>query len=320
MSKERFGIASLAGLRYYFQIWKKLDFLVRTRGIQQVHCGRLIPEGVPALVNKFRRGVPFTCYVHGEDVEIARTSREISMLTRWVIPQAEKIVANSNNTRDLLTKWWKIDEDRIVVMTPGVDIAHYHPSQSKKRWEPWRQKKVVVTVGRLVPRKGQDMMIRALPLIRESVEDVYYCIVGGGAEEQHLRNLADSHGVSDIVEFAGELTDDQMLACYQDCDLFALPNRRVMNDDEGFGMVLLEAQSCGKAVLAGDSGGTRETMLLGETGVIADCTNPQSLAKSVVNLLQDTARLQQMGLKGRQFMERFFSWTELAQKAMERLK
>jgi phosphatidylinositol alpha-1,6-mannosyltransferase len=320
MAKDRFGVASLAGLQYYFHIWKKLDLLVRTRGIQQVHCGRLIPEGVPALLNKFRRGVPFTCYVHGEDVEIARTSREISMLTRWVLPRAEKIVANSNNTRDLLTRWWKIDEDRIVVMTPGVDIEHFHPSHSKKRRESWCQKKVIVTVGRLVPRKGQDMMIRALPLIRESVKDAYYCIVGGGAEEQYLRDLADSHGVSDIVEFAGELTDDQMLACYQDCDLFALPNRRVMNDDEGFGMVLLEAQSCGKAVLAGDSGGTRETMLLGETGVIADCTTPQSLAKSVVNLLQDTARLQQMGLNGRQFMERSFSWTELAQKAMERLK
>jgi len=320
MSRERFGIASPSGLAYYVRIWKKLDFLVRTQDIQQVHCGRLIPEGVPALVNKLIRGTPFSCYVHGEDVEIARTSREISFLTRLVLPRAERVVANSNNTRDLLTKWWNIEEDRIVVMNPGVDIEHFRPSQLEKRWESWSHRKVILTVGRLVPRKGQDMMIRALPLIRRSVKNAYYCILGGGAEEHSLRDLANKNGVSDIVQFAGELTDDQMLACYQDCDLFALPNRRVKNDDEGFGMVLLEAQSCGKPVLAGDSGGTRETMLLGETGVIADCTNPESLAESVVELLQDTSRLKQMGLNGRKFMEKSFSWTELAHQAMERLK
>ncbi len=316
MSFPAWGIASSMGLRYHYQVWKKLDAIVRKGGIEQVHCGRLIPEGLPALINKLRRGTPYTCYVHGEDVEVARTSREITMLTRWVLRHAERIVANSKNTGDILRQWWHINDARLIVMTPGVDVDRFIPAVSGGP-VPWQGRKVVLTVGRLQRRKGQDMMIQALPAIREAVPDVLYCIVGGGTDKAYLRELAQTHGVAEHVEFAGELTDAQMLACYQGCDLFALPNRRVNNDDEGFGMVLLEAQSCGKPVLAGDAGGTRETLDAEKTGVVVDCTRPDLLARAVIELLQDVDRLTQMGTAGRQRMEQSFSWKSLAQRAQE---
>lgn len=317
--KSRFwGIASLAGLRQYYRIWKRLDRIVRESRIEQVHCGRVIPEGMPALINRFRRGIPYTCYVHGEDVEVARTSREITMLTRWVMQYAERIVANSENTADILRKWWNIEDKRLIVMTPGVDIERFVPAAQGDE-DLWPDRKVILTVGRLQRRKGQDMMIQALPLIREAVPDVLYCIVGGGADESYLRELAIAQGVADQVEFAGELADDRMLACYQGCHLFALPNRRINNDDEGFGMVLLEAQSCGKPVLAGDAGGTRETLLVDQTGVIVDCTKPEALAEAVTALFQDMERLDGMGSAGRAHVENSFSWERLAGKAMERL-
>lgn len=312
------GIASPAGIRQYYRIWKKLDGIVRDNGIEQVHCGRVIPEGLPALINRLRRGIPYTCYVHGEDVEVARTSREITILTRWVMRYAERIVANSENTADILRKWWRIGEDRLIVMTPGVDIQRFTPAY-RDNGNRWPGHKVVLTVGRLQRRKGQDMMIRALPQVRQAVPDILYCIVGGGADDGYLRELADAHGVTDQVEFTGELTDDEMLACYQGCDLFALPNRRINNDDEGFGMVLLEAQSCGKPVLAGDAGGTRETLLANETGVIVDCTNPDTLAHAVVALFQDMEKLNEMGNAGREHVVNSFSWERLARKAQEYL-
>lgn len=317
MSASSWGIISLEGFRYYYHVWRKLDGLVRERGISQLHCGRVIPEGLPALVNKFRRGIPYTCYVHGEDVEVARTSREITLLTRLVLRHAERIVANSKNTREILRKWWGIHDDRLIVMTPGVDIDRFFPEDTA-RPSHWSVRKVVLTVGRLQQRKGQDMMIRALPSIREVIPDVLYCLVGGGAEEARLREMADSLGVTEHVEFAGELTDGQMLTRYQGCDLFALPNRRVNNDDEGFGMVLLEAQSCGKPVLAGDAGGTRET-LTEQTGVTVDCTSPEPLARAVIELLQNENRLKQMGLAGREHVTKRFSWKGLAEQALARL-
>ncbi|SHK46055.1 phosphatidylinositol alpha-1,6-mannosyltransferase [Marinobacter antarcticus] len=312
------GIASFKGLGFYIRLWRKVDQLTHAHSIEQVHCGRVIPEGLPALFNKLRRGIPYTCYVHGEDVEVARTSREISMLTRWVMNHAEKVIANSENTAQILRSWWGL-EDQLVTMTPGVDVDWFRPalSQTQNRWP---DRRTILTVGRLQKRKGQDMMIRALPKIRDQFPCVHYCIIGGGQEEEALRELAAELDVSDLVEFAGELSDLEMLECYQQCDLFALPNRRVKNDDEGFGMVLLEAQSCGTPVLAGDAGGTGETLVPEKTGVIVDCTDPEPLANAVNDLLSDTSRLKNMGTAGRFHMEGNFSWDKLAARAIELLQ
>lgn len=317
LSSKEWGITSLEGLTFYLRTFRYLDNLCQSQLIEQVHCGRIIPEGLPALLNKFRRGIPYTCYVHGEDVEVARTSREITFLTKLVMRHAEKLIANSENTAEILRARWGIDE-QLLVMTPGVDINGFFPMGSMPRTR-WRNKRVVLTVGRLQKRKGQDMMIRALPAIREKIPEIYYCVVGGGEEEKSLRSLAESLDVEDIVEFSGELNDTEMLECYQQCDLFALPNRRINNDDEGFGMVLLEAESCGCPVLAGDSGGTRETMIPGETGVIVDCTAPEPLARTIIQLFSDIPALKKMGVAGRSLVERRFSWDSLASKAIDKL-
>lgn len=317
MSSKAWGIASFQGVSFYYGLWKKVERIVRRQSIEQIHCGRIIPEGLPALVNKWRRGIPYSCYVHGEDIEVARTSREITFLTRLVMRNAERLIANSENTAQILRTRWNI-EDQLFVMTPGVDVDAFFPLTPCQR-SLWSNKKVVLTVGRLQKRKGQDMMIRALPAIREKIPEIHYCIVGGGSEEKPLRKLAHSLGVEENVEFAGELSDQKMLEYYQQCDLFALPNRRVNNDDEGFGMVLLEAESCGRPVLAGDSGGTRETMIPNETGVIVDCTSPDPLVKKVVDLLGDVNLRENMGRAGRLLAEQKFSWEKLAQKAIEQL-
>ena len=100
---------------------------------------------------------------------------------------------------------------------------------------------MVLTVGRLQKRKGQDQMIRAMPAWCESVPNVLYSIVGDGEERQALEELVLSESVTEHVQFAGEIGDEGLLQCYQQCDLFALPNRQVGQDIEGFGMVLLEA-------------------------------------------------------------------------------
>src|SRR4029453_2663396 len=117
-------------------------------------------------------------------------------------------------------------------------------------------RQVVLTVGALQKRKGQDMMIRALPAIRRRCPDVLYAMIGEGWERPYLDKLVADHGVGDLVQFRGTPTDDEMIRCYQQCDLFALPNRQVGWDLEGFGIVLIEAQACGKPVVAGTSGGT----------------------------------------------------------------
>jgi phosphatidylinositol alpha-1,6-mannosyltransferase len=315
LNTSEWGLRSLAGLRYYLKIWNKLRKLVKEEGIAQLHCGRVLPEGLAAMLINLTHRVPYTCYVHGEDVEVALTSRELKLLTQLVMKRAERIVANSQNSRRILTEKWHLPEHKVVVMTPGVDVDKFTPATSDQPLQKWAGKRVVLTVGRLQKRKGQDMMIRALPALEARIPNLHYCIVGDGAERESLASLATELGVLHMVEFAGEINDAEMVEHYRHCDLFVLPNRRIGNDDEGFGMVLLEAQACGRPVVAGDAGGTRETMEQGTTGVLVDCTAPEPITDAVHQLFQSPVNLHTMGQAGRRRTEDCFSWNSLAKEA-----
>jgi phosphatidylinositol alpha-1,6-mannosyltransferase len=192
------------------------------------------------------------------------------------------------------------------------------PDADVRRQLGWQDRSVLLTVGRLQKRKGQDQLITALPAIRRIIPDVLYAIVGDGEERASLERLAAEKDVNNQVQFLGEVSDAELIRCYQQCDLFVLPNRQVDKDIEGFGMVLLEAQACGKPVVAGASGGTAETMSIPETGYIVPCDGPDELAVLVSELLGDRDRLAHMGEAGRQWVVERFDWASLSQQA-ERL-
>ncbi len=312
LSNAEWGLRSRSGLKFYLRIWRKLRTIVKLEKIDQVHCGRILPEGVAALMLKITSRVPYSCYVHGEDVETALTSRELTWLTRQVMKHAEQIICNSENSFRILREKWNLSPERIVVLTPGVDVERFCPDPAAPKPPGWDGKINILTVGRLQRRKGQDMMIRALPALAEEFPNINYAIIGGGQERPILERLAEDLGVTSHVQFLGEVGDTQMTACYRHCDLFALPNRRIVNDDEGFGMVLLEAQACGRPVLAGDSGGTRETLDDGVTGIMVDCTAEENIVRAITELLRNPEKLGVMGQAGRRHVENRFSWETLA--------
>jgi phosphatidylinositol alpha-1,6-mannosyltransferase len=160
-------------------------------------------------------------------------------------------------------------------------------------------------------------MILALHAIRRTIPDVLYAIVGDGERQEFLQSLVEKENLTEHVQFLGELSDERLLHCYQQCDLFVLPNRQVGNDIEGFGIVLLEAQACGKAVVAGDSGGTAETLRNFGTGRIVSCDSPDQLAAVVVELMNNASLRAQMGQAGRKWVTDHFDWTVVAGRAEE---
>ena len=181
----------------------------------------------------------------------------------------------------------------------------------------WGDRPVVLTVGRLQKRKGHDHLILALPAIRQSIPDILYAIVGDGEERAALEAQARREELADHVQFLGELADDDLVSCYQQCDLFVLPNRQVGQDIEGFGMVLLEAQACGKPVVAGASGGTAETMRIPETGQTVSCDGPAELVALLIEVLSDRERLERMGHAARCWAVERFDWESLTRQAQE---
>jgi phosphatidylinositol alpha-1,6-mannosyltransferase len=313
------GVRKWPSMKYYLRTAWRVTRLVKDHGIQMLHCGRNLPEGfVGYMVNKLC-GVPYLFVCHGEDIGVTKTSREMTWMTRRVMRRAVGVVANSFNTRRMLLEEWGYPENRIHVIQPGVDAAKFVPAPPDERFSAemgWAGRTVLLTVGRLQQRKGHDTVIRALPAVRAKHPNVLYAIVGKGEEEPRLRALATVVGVVDAVQFLGGLSDEQMTKCYQQCDLFVLANRTVgVGDIEGFGMVLLEAQACGKAVVAGDSGGTGETMSVPATGRVVNCDGPELLAGVLNELLSAPDELAAMGRRGREWVEDRFDWPLVAARA-----
>jgi phosphatidylinositol alpha-1,6-mannosyltransferase len=174
----------------------------------------------------------------------------------------------------------------------------------------------MLTVARLPARKGHRLLLDLLPRLVERHPDLRWAVIGDGELRPELERLAAAAGLDAHVRFHGEVDEQRLLDAYQQCDLFVLPNVEIDGDFEGFGMVLLEAQACGRPVIAGASGGTREAIAPGETGLLVDCTDPAALAAALERLLGAPGERRAMGERGRRWASGF-DWSGTAAAAVE---
>jgi phosphatidylinositol alpha-1,6-mannosyltransferase len=319
------GTLSLAGMRNYWRVVRELRAIHRQSPFEMLHCGRCITEGWVGWLFRRLTGVPYLCYVHGEDVNVSlapgatgvMTSRQHRWMAKRVLRDAALLIANSENSRRVLETYWNVAPDRIRVVHPGVDVEKFVPAERsdavRERFG-WTDRTVVLTVGRLQRRKGHDMMLQALAALRMKHPELLYVVAGRGEELESLRQLARSLGVENTVQFRTDADDDELVSLYQQCDLFVLPNRAVGSDIEGFGMVLVEAQACGKPVIAGDSGGTRETMDVPQTGRIVRCEGGPELSDTLAELIVAPELQQSMGRAAREWVCQRFAWDAVVQK------
>jgi phosphatidyl-myo-inositol dimannoside synthase len=301
------GVLSIRGWRRQRRAVAAIRSVMRREGVRQVHCARPWPEGWLALQCR----APYGCFVHGEELAIARTSRQLRWATARALRHAGVFFVNSRNTARILQEDWQVSDTKIRILHPGVDTGHFipvAPDEGVRAQLGWSGRLVVLTVSRLQKRKGHDQMIAAVGILRCRFPRLLYAIVGDGEEGESLREQVRRNGLADHVRFHGALDDAGLVQAYQQCDLFVLPNRSDGIGFEGFGMVLLEAQACARAVVAGASGGTLEAVQHGETGLLVDCTRPEELADAVAALLSDTERRERMARHGRSWVERTFDF------------
>lgn len=308
------GLLSSSSIEY-IAAWRQALSMVRGRGITQLHCAKALPEGLLAYALKSSAGLPYWCFAHGEELRLAATSRELRLLTRKVLHAADRVVANSTFTQSMLLDEWKLPAARVAVMSPGVDTTRFIPGAANPAVRAqlgWTGKRVLLTVGTMQKRKGQDTVIRALPRIRAEHPGVLYVIAGPGLERDYLAQLAADLGVAEAVQFRDAPDETELVDCYQQCDLFVMPNRQIGWDVEGFGIVLLEAQACGKPVIAGRSGGTSDAVEDGVTGYLVNGESTDDVAAAVIRLLDDPDAAARMGRNGRERAVARFDWTQLA--------
>ncbi|MFJ8040998.1 glycosyltransferase family 4 protein [Kitasatospora sp. NPDC096147] len=206
---------------------------------------------------------------------------------------------------------------RMAQLPPGVDERTFRPDSggdAVRAGLGLTDRPVVVCVSRLVPRKGQDTLITALPQILREVPDAVLLIVGDGPYRGELEKLAERTGVSASVRFTGAVPWSELPAHYGAGDVFAMPcrTRRGGLDVEGLGIVYLEASATGLPVVAGDSGGAPDAVLEGETGYVVPGGSPSAAAERIVRLLKDPQLRRTMGEAGRAWVERSWRWDLLA--------
>jgi phosphatidylinositol alpha-1,6-mannosyltransferase len=209
------------------------------------------------------------------------------------------------------------DRHKLVRLHPGVDATTFRPGAGGDALRAefgLAGRPVVVCVSRLVPRKGQDVLIRALPSVRARVPGAALLIVGDGPYRPRLEALARDLAVTADVVFTGPVPADRLPACYAAGDVFAMPcrTRRRGLDVEGLGIVFLEASATGLPVLAGDSGGAPDAVLPDETGFVVDGRVPSAVAARLVELLTDPALSRRLGDRGRRWVAEEWGWEQAA--------
>jgi phosphatidylinositol alpha-1,6-mannosyltransferase len=163
-------------------------------------------------------------------------------------------------------------------------------------------------------RKGFDQVIRALPGLLQRGVDVHYAIIGKGESADHLKVLAQEMGVQERVHFLGSVMDEELPGWYYTCDVFAMPNREIDGDTEGFGMVFLEAAACGKPTIAGEAGGTGAAVLNDVTGLRVNGSSIDQVQQALEKLLSDDALNEKLGQAGLKRAQNLFDWNMVAQK------
>jgi phosphatidylinositol alpha-1,6-mannosyltransferase len=205
------------------------------------------------------------------------------------------------------------DASKLVKIAPGIDVDHFSPSAiDSKLIEKYRlqNRRVIVSVGRLVHRKGQDKLIEAMPMILKSYPDTVLLLVGQGPIKSMLEKLIRHHGLENNVIFTGRIQFADLPKYIQLGEIFAMPSRdRFFGlEVEGLGIVYLEASACGVPVIVGKSGGAPDAVIENKTGLTVDGTNPREIAEAVCKLLSDKELAKQMGDEGRNWVVENWRW------------
>lgn len=301
-----------------------LNSLVRDRQIKTVFFGAAAPLG---LLSKGLRkaGVQrIVALTHGHEVWWSRI---------WPFRQAMKAIAKQVDhltylgefTRRAISKAISPKAaEAMVKIAPGIDTDHFAPVDASQLRDQLgvSDKKVIVSVGRLVHRKGQDTLIEAMPEILTRIPDAHIVMIGEGPYRAYLENRAKALNVQGSVTFIGRIQYADLPGYICTGDIFVMPSRSRLAglEVEGLGIVYLEASACGLPVIAGDSGGAPDAVLEGKTGLVVDGRSPREVAKAVIGLLSDEKRCKEMGAQGRQWIINEWRWDIWAKNFTDLLK
>jgi phosphatidyl-myo-inositol dimannoside synthase len=303
---------------------ERMRRLIAEHDIDTVWFGAAAPLGLLAQRARQAGATRVLASTHGHEVGWSMLPVARSVLRR-IGDDSDVVTFVSRYTRARFASAFG-PEAALEHLPPGVDIDRFRPDPASRAELRARyrlgQRPTVVCLSRLVPRKGQDMLIRALPAIRQRVDGAALVIAGGGPYLATLRRLAERFRVSEHVTFTGAIPAAELPAYHAMADVFAMPcrTRGAGLDVEGLGIVFLEASASGVPVIAGCSGGAPETVRHNKTGLLVDGRSVNLIVDAVTELLADPDRAATMGAAGRDWVTTQWQWDTLAGRLSELMR
>ena len=265
--------------------------LIRQHDINVICIGELVSGTMLGIALRKMFGCKLIVYVHGEEITTVGSGRMYGNKRKKYLHAADKVVAVSSFTCDALTEQMDLPPDRISLIPNGVDTERFTPGAADPALiarHGLACKKIILTVGRLVERKGIDMTMEAMRLIAARRDDIHYLVVGDGELRPRLEQMIVDYDLAAHVTLVGKVDDDALLRYLRSCDLFVMPNRTMPDGDtEGFGLVFREANACHKPVVGGRAGGAVEAVHDGRSGLLVDGYQPAEIASAIERILSD---------------------------------
>lgn len=263
------------------------------------------------------RGTPYLVAAHGFDYWLSTVPVAHGVMRRMT-SRAARIAVMCSRFIARRVRTAVPDEVPVSVLYPGADLERFRPdlpTADLRERHGLGDRPLVVCVSRLVARKGQDVLIRSMRDVLRRVPDAALVIVGGGPRRAGLQRLAEA-APNRCVVFTGEVPEADLPRYYALGDVFAMPCRTRLGgmEVEGWGNVFIEAAACGRPVVVGDSGGARETLVHGETGILVDGRSVAGVADAVAALLEDPAYARRLGKAGRARVEARHTWSAAAER------
>ena len=282
---------SSAGIHHFWQALRR---------IQPTHV--LVGHAHPRLLAAARFYGRYATMTHGNDY-LAAQKRWHHFLFNKLMAHSSPLLTNSKANARRLTE---IGLPPPAIIPPGTNPAQFFPTNISNP----RETAILLTIGRLVPRKGIDTVLQALPPLLPTFPHLRYRIGSDGPDRVRLEQLVATLKLEKVVSFLGKIPPESLPGIYREAHIFVMPTREEAGGRsiEGFGIVYLEASASGLPVIASRSGGAVEAVQDGKTGILVPPNNPTAVAQAITTLLQDNALRLKMGQAGRKWIETTMNW------------
>lgn len=297
----------------------KTFIYARSEKIEVFWAGQILPLGTICLFLKKILNLPYFVSCHGTDLLTAIKNPRKKILVKKIIANASFVTANSEFTKNII-KGLGVGDNKITIIHPCPNvIKNIDPLKIKQLEDKYKKNntKILLSVGRLVPRKNFAKVIKVIPEIIKTHPNIIYLIIGNGPDEIDLKNLITKTGLDNKVKLLTNVNDEELSYFFNLCDIFILIPIALAGEIEGFGMVYLEAGSYGKPVIASRSGGVADAVYDQKSGILVNADSETEIKAAITKLLNQPDLAYRLGIFAKDYIQKKFQWSEQANKLVK---